>query len=360
MRKPTIHVFTEYNRLSRIERHWEECFLHSDFEKYNVNIIDGTLIDHDSFLHADTHFKSIQLKRVMDLLNDNEIWDGDIFVFTNAWNYIAVPLSYFRDEYGLRVKLVGFWGNSMSNPNSPMHRRFVHKERSVAKEFDAALFSSYDANCFLCTEHYEQFKRFFGKINEKRFNKTAHITGFPFEYLMDKYVLIPTNNSNKDDSIIMPFYLGNVVQSRVFLGLMSEFPKYKFYQAQQTHNHRTRYLDLLNTCKIMFCAEPIAYNPILLWEGMLAGVIPMVPDTGIYKNVFPDKYRYPPELTIPKPRAVMWDTIRMRSQVIDIIRDNMEFYQQLLPILYADAKRIGKSFYSNKPILKLFKTLSNV
>jgi hypothetical protein len=150
---------------------------------FDIVVLDGTLIDHDSFLHADTHFKSVQLKRILDLFNEGRVVDGDIFVFGNAWNYIAIPLSYFRDEYGVEIKLVGFWGNSMFNPHSPMHNRFLRKHRTTAKFFERSLYESYDLNCFFDGLQYNKFQTFFGE----KFARTSksEITGYPFGYLKD-------------------------------------------------------------------------------------------------------------------------------------------------------------------------------
>ena len=353
-RKPTLHVFTEYNRLSRIESHWKDCFLDSDFSDYNVNIVDGTLIDHDSYLHADTHFKSIQLKRVMDMLNEDKIWDGDIFLFTNAWNYIAVPLSYFRDEYGLQIKMIGYWGNSMFNPDSPMHHRFLRKQRQFATHFESSLFMAYDVNCFLSTEHRDMFFTRYGK--DKSNAAKSEVTGYPFGYLMNKWPDNPLE-LEKENSIILPFWLGDHDQAIVYEGLSGEFPQYKFYYAQRTHNHRSRYLELLSKCKIMFCGMSLEYNPVLLWEGMLAGVYPMVPDLGIYKTMFPEHYQYPQNLTITSRRNPILKIVRNRLQTVYIIKDLMRDYEENMERLVKDAYQIGNQYYSNKPTLKLLKNI---
>ena len=349
-RKRTLYVFPTYNRLSRIESHWKECFYHEDFMRhFNIVVLDGTLIDHDSFLHADTHFKSVQLKRVLDLFNEGRIVNGDIFVFGNAWNYIAVPLSYFRDEYGVDIKLVGFWGNSMFNPHSPMHQRFLRKNRSTAKYLERSLYECYDLNCFLDGVQFDKFEQFFGEklIKQSKFV----ISGYPFGYLKTQI-----KQREKSDTIIMPYYLPTVDDHFYYEGLSQSQPmrKYKFVHAYKTHNHRERYLDILAESKLLFCFQRFEYNPVLIWEGMLAGAVPMVPDIGIFAQMLPEHYHYPESLAVISNRNPLLNVVRRRIQMEMHIHDVMGDYEKQRKQLIKDAEALGNKCYNNKKILNIF------
>lgn len=351
-RKNTLYIFPPYNRLSRIESHWKDCFFHTDFMRlYNVVVLDGTLIDHDSFLHADTHFKSVQLRRLLDLFNEGKIVDGDIFIFGNAWNYIAVPLSYFRDEYGVDIKLVGFWGNSMFNPHSPMYQRFLRKNRSTAKYLERSLYECYDLNCFLSGKQFTKFEEFFGEklVKSSKFS----ITGYPFGYLKDE--ISKRKDIKKSDTLIMPYYLPTVDDHFYYEGLSGSQPmqKYKFVHAYKTHNHRDRYLDVLAESKILFCFQRFEYNPVLIWEGMLAGVVPMVPDIGIFSDMLPEQYHYPESLAVISNRNKLLNVVRRRIQMEMHIIDIMDNYKARTKGLANEAEMMGKKYYNNTKLINI-------
>jgi len=344
MSKRTLHVITEYHPHSRLETYWNECFYDPDFNEYRINIIDGTLVRRESLLWSDTYYKTTQLKSIMDLIHSNEVRNGDIFIFVNAWNFSAVPISYFRDEYGLDIKMIGIWGNSVFNPMSPLYQRFKRKNKSWARDFELSLFNSYDFNCFFCQEH---LNLFFNKYPLAKRKGKHYITGYPFEYISKSLLL-----DNKEDIIIFPYQIVADLQVDVFRGLESELTQYKFVKAQEGYNTRLSYTKFLRKCKLMFCAKNYEYNPVLLWEGMMNAVIPIIPEVGIFDIVFPKKYLYPKALSIPKNNKFLY-VIRNRIQMEDFIKDRFNQYDSLKEEVLSDGYQIMNKYYLNKPFLDL-------
>lgn len=348
MLKPTIHVVTEYNRKVHIETYWKDCFRDDDFKDYNVNIIDGSHISHDSFLWADTYYKNTQLRTIMDMILRGEIKNGDVFIFVNAWNFVAVPLSYFKDEYGLDIKLVGFWGNALFNQQSPMWKRFKRKYKTWGREFEHSLFQSYDMNCFLCEEHADLY---FNKYRRMRSKSNWRVTGYPFEYVTKR--VIP---KEKKDIVLFPYEINSEVQVNVFQGMSTEMPQYEFIFAQQHHNNRILYLDLLRKSKAVFCGRQAEANPVVLWEAMVNGVFPMVPDKLMYYYMFPKKYQYPMELSSAKNNKFLY-LLRNRFQMFDYVKGIMESYNDLRESIYDDAKVLTEKYYANDRFLRVLDDL---
>jgi hypothetical protein len=346
--KPTIHVVTEYNRKVHIETYWKDCFRDEDFSEYDVNIIDGSHISHDSFLWADTYYKNTQLNSIMNMILRGEIKNGDVFVFVNAWNFLAVPLSYFKDEYGMDIKMVGFWGNALFNQESPMWQRFKRKYKTWGREFEHSLFQSYDMNCFLCEEHSTMF---FNKYPRLRHKKNWSITGFPFEYISKGVI-----KKQKEDIVLFPYEINSDLQVKVFQGMSVELPQYQFIYAQEHHNNRMLYLDLLRKSKTLYCGREAEANPVVIWEAMENGVVPMVPGKLMYYYVFPERYHYPKELSSAKNNKFLY-LLRNRFQMVDYVRGRMEGYEEVLEQLKEDSKDIRERFYSNKRFLQTLKEL---
>lgn len=346
--KPTIHVITEYNRKVHIETYWKDCFRDDDFKDYNVNIIDGSHISHDSFLWADTYYKNTQLRSIMDMILKNEIKNGDVFVFVNAWNFISVPLSYFKDEYGMDIKLIGFWGNALFNQESPMWQRFKRKYKNWGRDFENSLFQSYDMNCFLCDEHSELF---FKKYPRLKHHNNWKVTGFPFEYIPKRIV-----HKEKSNIVLFPYEINSDLQVKVFQGVSSEIRDYQFIYAQEHHNNRMLYVDLLRKSKAVFCGREAEANPVILWEAMLNGAYPMVPDKLMYYYVFPEKYKYPKELSSAKNNKFLY-LLRNRFQMVEFVREILDSYESKKKEIYEDARVITEKYYSNNKFLNVLKQL---
>lgn len=339
--KRTIHVLTEYSGLNKIESYWRECFKDEDFSEFDVNIIEGHPASHDSYLWSDTYYKSTQLKQLLDMMQKHDIKKGDVFVFTNAWNYVAVPLSFFRHEFGLDIRLIGFWGNSLFNQQSPMWKRFKNRYKGWGRDFELALFNAYDMNCFLCEEHWKLFHRKYQYI-KGAYKTHVSISGYPFGFL-SRQVL---GETKKSKIIVFPYDINDDIQVTLFKGLASELTDYEFVYAQKEHNHRWKYKLLLKEAMGLFCGKNEEHDPVMLYEGMLNGVIPMVPSRLMYYYFFPEIYQYPTELSAPKHNKMLY-VVRNRMQLQDFICERIDNYDKYYERLKSDAKEIGEKYYKN-------------
>jgi hypothetical protein len=118
-----------------------------------------------------------------------------------------------------------------------------------------------------------------------------------------------------------------------------------------THPDIAVYNDLLDDAKLMVSFNKTEINPVLLYEAMLCGVIPLVPDHLVYQELFDDAFRYPASLSIPKNGKILY-LHRSRHQLERIIKDCIDNYDELLPKCVENAKYLG-GFYSNEPFLKM-------
>lgn len=347
----TIHVVTEFKRDSKIESYWYECFHDEDFHGYNVNIIDGTLLDHESYLFSDTFFKSTQLRNLLDLVGRNKIRDGDVVVFANAWNYIAIPLSLFRDEFQMKFHMIGMWGDSLYNQESPMWHRYHGIRKDWARQVELSLFNAFDVNCFWCERHLTMFKQKF--LSRKDNMGSSRVTGYPFGYLAKESKV----SDKKLLTLVFPYNLRIDAHAALIQGLKTDLKEYEVVLAQEQTNNRLAYNDLLDEAKLMCSFNKTEINPVLLYEAMLRGALPLVPDTETYAEMFDRRFLYPSELAIAKNNKVMY-LHRSRHQMEQIITDAMNRYDELLPASLENAEELGK-YYSNKPFLKLLDELSD-
>lgn len=346
----TIHVVTEFRRDSKLESYWYECFHDEDFHGYNVNVIDGTLLDHESYLFSETFFKSAQLRGILDLMARSKIRDGDVVVFANAWNYVAIPLSLFRDEFQMKFHMIGMWGDSLYNQDSPMWLRYHGIRKDWARQVELSLFNAFDVNCFWCDRHLEMFR--FKFHSKKDILANSRVTGYPFGYLAKESKV----SNKKLSTLVFPYNLRYDANAALIQGLKTDLTEYEIVLAQEQANNRLTYSDLLDEAKLMCSFNKTEINPILLYEAMLRGVLPFVPNTPTYAELFDAKFMYDAELAIPRNNKVMY-LHRSRYQLENAIRDVMNRYDELLPASLENAAEIG-NYYSNARFLELLMELN--
>ena len=172
--------------------------------------------------------------------------------------------------------------------------RFRKSKKGWGRDFEIALFKAYDLNCFLCNEHWDLFRRKYYYIQGVK-NTEVAITGYPFEYLTRDVADV-----EKKKKVIFPYELNDEFQVQIFKGLASEMKDYEFVFAREDANNRWKYKLLLNESIGMFCGARTASDPVLLYEGMLHGIIPFVPNRLMFEYSFPEYYQYPSPLSKPK------------------------------------------------------------
>jgi len=320
--------------------YWRECFSDEDYSQYTIRIIDGQYITAESFLIGDVFFKNAQLRTLLDLFQKNEVRNGDIFVFANAWNFITIPLSFFKHEFNLDIKLIGFWNNSLFNRASPMFRRLDSKN-GWGYNFEMSLFKAYDLNCFFCKEHQEMFSR----RNYASRQEVGVVTGLPFGYLRKK-----VQSVEKHNIIFTPEPITDEIHSRVFAGLSFDFKEYSLVVASKTHFTRFKYNELLKAAKVLYCVKQTEYDPAVIYEAMLNGIIPILPKRMFLEMIFPKEYFY--ERQSPKiKRNIYLFMIRNRLEMIEFISKKVDNYEEWKLKVKSDAETIEQEYFSNTKFL---------
>lgn len=331
--KSTLFVVTTFQGKSKIESYWKECFFSDDFSEWNVKIIDGQVIPHESHFWADNYYKSAQNRLLIDLFARNKVKSGDVFVFTEAFNYLVVPLTTFRYEFNLDIRFVGFWSNSVFN--------YQTKTGKWGKEFFFSIFNAYDLNCFPTEQHLNIFNWRFSMYVSRRSEYV--VSGFPFEYLYDNYDPV----SLRDDVVVFPWAIKDEIQQKVFRGFKDELPDCEFVLAQETYNQRSLYKSLLNRSKCLFWGGDVIDDPVMIFEAMCNGVIPIIPERTFLYFDFPSKYYYPKSMVEPRlSNNKELIVIRHRLQLVDIIRDRIKNYDDLKDKVRSDAL-VMKHLYRN-------------
>lgn len=332
--KPTIFVVTAYKGTSHIESYWKECFRTELFSEWNVNVIDGQAIVHESSFWADSYYKFAQNKFLMDLFAKNKVRNGDIFVLTEALNYLVVPLTIFRQEMNLDIRVVGFWGDSL----------FKYRKNTFkwSRHFFFSIFNAFDLNCFPTEQHRRIFNWRFDSYFQRR--TPDAVTGYPFSYLYERY-----QPGFKDDIIVFPWELTDDIQQKIFKGFQFDFPNIQFVLAQHEYNQRDLYVELLKKSKGVFWGGGRIVDPVLIFEAMCNAAIPFAPEKTFVYHDFPDRYYYNKRYLEPRMtqnRGLL--AVRRRFQLLDLIRERLDSYNETADEVRNDAKEMMGKYYNSE------------
>jgi hypothetical protein len=335
MTKRTVHIVFGYEGDAGFARHWEECLPPLLAGRgFEVNRIWGGTVPFGTGLLGDTIWKTTQLETLNRMFLQKTVSPGDVFVFTNAWNFSIIPLNYLRLQQGIDLTFIGFWREGLYDSDSEVSNGLFGQPKGWAHHYELGMFDSYDYNCFFNDQQLERFHRRY----RRQMSDRAYTTGFPFERLGPADLDL----SQKEDLVVFPYPPDENSQYDLIKGLAGDLPGCEFVFCCEHRMKRSEYLDLLRRAKAIFSGTLSETDPSLIWEGMLYGCTPIVPDRLVYREVLAEHYRYPSEYTRANKRLYV---IRNRGYLKDILVDAMTNYEQRRQRLIKDTVVVTNKFY---------------
>lgn len=291
--KNSIYIFSLEPIETRYTGQWLKTFpeiLEKELGKeYNIENILGDKISskptEGAFLNfSDTNiWKNTQINKFIGKVNSNEIKNGDIVIFPDAWHTGIIQLRYLFDLMDFDVKIYSLWHSGSYDPNDFLGRKVKNKKWSYTAEI--SFFNSCDKNFFATEFHKNLFLRTFkGAVEE---NKLV-VCGFPFDYLKEE--LEPYSNLEKEDIILFPHRISVEKQIEIFKDLEKSLPEFKFIVCQEQNLSKKQYHELLGKSKIIFSANLQETLGISCYEGYLCNAFPLVPDRLSYSEMYNEKY----------------------------------------------------------------------
>ena len=98
--------------------------------------------------------------------------------------------------------------------------------------------------------------------------------------------LAPYKGMEKEDIILFPHRLAPEKQPEVFDYLAEQMPEYKFIKCQELNLSKEEYHNLLGKAKMVFSANLQETLGISVYEGLVVGAIPLVPDRLSYSEMW--------------------------------------------------------------------------
>lgn len=258
--------------------------------KYRVVQIDGQTLNNDAtpgaFLNFSStiYYKDMQNAKIAKLFSENRIKDGDVFLFTDAWNPTCHNVRYMADLNNVSIQICGIWHAGQYDPTDFLGRKM--KDPKWAKSLEESMYLCYDKNIFATEFHYNLFH-----ANRNEYEYKSHVVGFPMEYY-DKLGIKFT--PEKENIVLFPHRISEEKNIDLFRYLSIQLPQYQFVVAQEVCKTKEEYHDLLMKSKLVFSANKQETLGIAMYEALLAGCNIMVPDDLSYSEMYYDEFKYDP------------------------------------------------------------------
>src|SRR6056297_1996916 len=299
-------------------------------------------------------YKSKQLEQIGEMFCRGEINNGDYFLYTDAWNPTVIQLKYMAELLGVSIRIGGMWHAGSYDPQDFLGR--LIGDAPWVRSAEHSMFSCYDDNFYATDFHVDLFSREILDWNEEEWtgtpydaNSTIKRVGWPMEYLetsLDQYV-----GMEKRNLILFPHRIAPEKQVDIFRDLAEQLPEYEFVVCQDRELTKNEYHNLLGEAKLVFSANLQETLGISWYEGALVDAIPLVPDRLSYSEMAVDAFSYPSTWT------QSWKSYdRYRTHVVNRIVYLMENYEDYLPLVLKQRKKLERDFFSGD---KLYKVIDN-
>lgn len=223
-------------------------------------------------------YKSQQLIQIAELFNEGKINAGDKFLYTDSWNPTILQVKYMSELMNIPVEIHAMWHAGSYDKNDFLGRT---KDKKLFQSIERSLYEAIDYNYF-ATNYHEDLFPYKDKWNNR-------IVGWPMEYLEDKLLY---RTEKKKDIILFPHRISEEKQLHIFKELEVILPQYTFIVCQEKSLTKYEYHKLLGESKLVFSANLQETLGISMYEGLLAGALPLVPDRLSYWEMYTDLFKY--------------------------------------------------------------------
>ena len=292
-------------------------------------------------------YKSAQLEQIAKLFCEGKIKDGDYFLYTDAWNPTVIQLKYMAELLGIKLRIGGMWHAGSYDPQDFLGR--LIGDASWVRKAEMSMYDCYDDNFFATRFHIDLFTNTFWDDDRDIDRQLLHSirqVGWPMEYIESD--LSDYKNMEKENIILFPHRIAPEKQPEVFDYLAEQMPEYKWIKCQEENLSKEDYHKLLGKAKLVFSANLQETLGISVYEGLVVGAIPMVPDRLSYSEMWSDMFKYPSEWT-----TSLESTKKNIENIKAYVRMQMSKNEDMQFTMSQEVEKVKKFYYGNELVKKL-------
>lgn len=333
-----IYIVDHYDLGSLHNDHWRttvpELIRASGLD---VEIISGAkLITAVDDLNADIQYKISQSSKIYSDILRNRFKNGDIFIFTDAYNISSIILRQLLDMNGIsNYRIIGVWREGVFDCNSRNRQLMLFKQKGYIRRMESAFYLTYDYSLYL---HYAQMSRFAtSHVMRQTYKMVA--TGYPIDI---KSIAKQYDISDKQNIIVIPNRTYSRHVQDILVALRNDLREYEIINSCSLKLSRSEYYEYLRVAKYILTVTEEESDLTNVYEGMCFGCIPILPNTAVYKELMPSRYLYS-EKVITAP---LLNYIRSHNVIPSYVDKFDSDYDSARVQLEIDTEMIGSAFFN--------------
>jgi hypothetical protein len=263
-------------------------------------------------------YKASQVQRISMMFNQGVIQPHDKFLVTDAWNFAITAIKYMSDLLDIPVQIYSIWHAGAYDPSDILGYRMQkpwphHQER--------AWFHCSDFNYFATDFHKNMFLK--NLSIEPEYHQRAVRSGQPHTPIIDQCAQY--FDQPKKNQMIWPHRYNADKQPEIAEDLALVIPT---VITQKLNLAKAEFYQTLGTSAVMFSCSLHENLGISMMEGVLAGVIPVMPDRCSYSEMYLDEFLYPSAWT-----ETLDAYEQHRQDILEFIQERVQNYSKYVPAL---------------------------
>ena len=287
---------------------------------------------------------------------EDEIENGDQFIFADAWHPGILQLKYMAELLQKDITIHALWHAGSYDPQDFLGR--LIGDKPWVRHTEQAMFHAIDKNWFASKFHMELFANTFFKEGDEEYTNKMLRTGWPMEYL-EEHIRIDNGDkeyTDKKDIILFPHRIAPEKQVDIFKDLEKELPQYEFIVCQEKELTKPEYHKLLGEAKMVFSANLQETLGISCYEILCTKGMPLVPERLSYEEMYDEPFMYPSEWT-ENWKSYQEHKEELKEKIVTLMDgyktnemlSNIEANKEKLAFNYFGAGNLYKEIYNNEP-----------
>jgi hypothetical protein len=265
-------------------------------------------------------YKASQAQRIAEAFHSGEVKAGDVFLVTDAWNFVITPIKYMSDLLNIPVEIHGIWHAGAYDPTDILGYQM---QKPWPWHAEQSWFHACDYNYYATDFHRNMFLRNLN-IDAEVYGHKAVRSGQPHDPLIAE-LSMNFDNAERNGAVMWPHRYNSDKQPDIAEDLAQLMP---VTITQKMNLNKQAYYKAMSQHSVIFSCALHENLGISVMEAVLSGVIPVLPSRCSYSEMYLPDFVYPSEWT------ASWDQYQLhRHDLMAFIQERIDNRERYLPAL---------------------------
>lgn len=292
---------------------------------------------------GDEDCKVVEIVDIADikaLFESKSISNEDKFIFTNAWSSATRYVKHWAETNQVDVELVGFWTNGCYIDYDKEYKPTT--EITWRKLYEKGSFDCLNKNFFISKFYADKFKSL-QKVNEDK----LHIMPFPLDYL-DLEMSLFNGLFNKQNLIVFPWSQYTQLQEAIVYDFIRVHKDIQIVFAQEhVPLERHQLLRQLSRAKLSLLPYTNPNIGVEIYECILLGTIPLVPDINGLRELVPEEFRYPADWT-----SSIFNYSKFAPDMTSKVKELVKNYDSYRPLIKQTQEYLYENYFDSEKLIE--------